>query len=104
MRNNCLRNGLLVTVAVCLLCASALASQRQPSLATDEQRSVRALISQWVEAYKNFDAERIASLETADVEVMDRFGELHLPSNRHDSAKLWSVSKSCPNRACHRRW
>jgi len=55
----------------------------------------------WVEAYLDFDAKRLAALEMSDVELMDRFGELHLPSGRNENQKVWSdcfetMSRSTP--------
>jgi len=52
--------------------------------------TIRTLISQRVEAYQDLDAKRLAALETPDVEIVDRFGELHLPSGRNENEKLWS--------------
>ena len=53
---------------------------------------VRSLISRWIEAYKALDAKRLAALETPDVQVVDRFGVLHVSSGRSDNEKLWSDS------------
>jgi uncharacterized protein (TIGR02246 family) len=61
-----------------------------PSSMPREERAVRTLMSQWVEAYADLDAKRIAALETPDVEIVDRFGELHLPSGRSENEKLWA--------------
>ena len=63
--------------------------------------AIRTLISRWVEAYQDLDAKRLAALETPDVEIVDRFGELHLPSGRNENEKLWSdafaiVSRNTP--------
>ena len=52
--------------------------------------TIRTLISQRVEAYQDLDAKRLAALETPDVEIVDRFGELHLPSGRNENEKLSS--------------
>ena len=64
-------------------------SQQSPSTATDEA-AVRALISKWVEAYRNLDAKKLAALELPNVQTIDRFGDPHLPAGRNENEKLWS--------------
>lgn len=54
-----------------------------------EERAIRTLISEWVEAYRNRDAKRLAAHETHAVEVLDRFGRLRLQSAT-ENEKLWS--------------
>jgi ketosteroid isomerase-like protein len=56
---------------------------------TRSEGEVRTLISQWVDAFEKRDYKRLAALETPDVAVVDRFGELHLPSGRHENEELW---------------
>jgi uncharacterized protein (TIGR02246 family) len=68
--------------------ADVASHQRQSS--TNEESAVRALMSQWVDAYQHLDAKRLAMLEIPDVEIVDRFGELHLPSGRDENEQLWS--------------
>ena len=70
----------------------ALASDRRPSSKPKEESVVRSLISQWIEAYKALDAKRLVALETPDVQVVDRFGVLHVSSGRNHNEKLWSDS------------
>ena len=70
----------------------ALASDQRPSSKPKEESVVRSLISQWIEAYKALDAKRLVALETPDVQVVDRFGVLHVSSGRNDNEKLWSDS------------
>jgi uncharacterized protein (TIGR02246 family) len=60
-------------------------------MASDE-RAIRSLISRWVEAFKDLDAERLAAMETSDVQAVDRFGVLHLLSGRSEDEKLWADS------------
>jgi uncharacterized protein (TIGR02246 family) len=72
-----------------LLVSPALAGGRLQSPGTTEERAVRARISEWVEAYRNLDAKRLAALETPAVEVVDRFGQVRLPS-ASENEKLWS--------------
>jgi uncharacterized protein (TIGR02246 family) len=66
------------------------ARYHRPSSTANGPDAIRALISRWVEAYQDLDAKRLAALETPDVEIVDRFGELHLPSGRNENEKLWS--------------
>ena len=80
-----------VAAAACalLLVSPAFAGGRLQSPGTTEERAVRARISEWVEAYRNLDAKRLAALETPAVEVVDRFGQLRLQSAT-ENEKLWS--------------
>ena len=81
--------GLISPVVISLV---ALASDQRPSSKPKEENVVRSLISRWIEAYKALDAKRLAALETPDVQVVDRFGVLHVSSGRSDNEKLWSDS------------
>jgi len=75
---------------VLFLAFLVFARYHRPSSTASEQDAIRTLISRWVEAYQDFDAKRLAALETPDVEIVDRFGKLHLPSGRNENEKLWS--------------
>ena len=77
-------------VWVLFLASLVFARYHRPSSTANEQDAIRMLISRWVEAYQDLDAKRLAALETPDVEIVDRFGELHLPSGRNENEKLWS--------------
>ncbi len=46
--------------------------------------------SEWVEAYQHFDAKRLAALEIPDMQTVDRFGALHVPSGRNENEPLWT--------------
>jgi hypothetical protein len=76
----------------CVLFSSfpVFAANQRPSALASEQRAIRTLMSQWAEAYRNLDAKRLAALESAQVETVDRFGELHVPSGRTGNERLWS--------------
>jgi uncharacterized protein (TIGR02246 family) len=89
MRTRGLNFAWLTITSVLFLSSSVLASH-QRQFPTNEESAVRALMSQWVDAYQHLDAKRIATLELPDVEVVDRFGELHLPSSRDENEQLWS--------------
>src|ERR1700723_3124045 len=41
-------------------------------------RTVRGLIERWCTAYGDLNEKELAALEQPDIEVVDRFGELHL--------------------------
>jgi uncharacterized protein (TIGR02246 family) len=56
----------------------------------NEEPAIRTLMSRWIEAYQDRDAKRLAALEAPDVQIVDRFGELHRPSGRKENEKLWS--------------
>jgi len=71
-----------------VLASTVFASHVQRAL-TRSDGDVRTLISQWVDSFESRDYKRLAALETPDVAVVDRFGELHLPSGRHKNEELW---------------
>ena len=89
----------LFGVCVLTLAAAIFAMRVKARPTTNEESEVRTLIFQWVDAYHNLDATRLAALEVQDVQVVDRFGELHLISGRNQNEKLWEdafeiISKS----------
>ncbi len=77
-------------VFVLLFASTLVASHKQTTSVAHEEHAIRTLISRWVEAYQELDAKRLAALETPDVQIVDRFGGLHLPSERNEDEKLWS--------------
>jgi uncharacterized protein (TIGR02246 family) len=82
----------LITAAIAgalLVASSVLVSDLWRSSRATEERAIRALISEWVEAYRNLDAKRLAAHETHAVEVVDRFGQWRLQSAT-ENEKLWS--------------
>lgn len=82
------KSSLLAAVVILLsLPASARPSRRLVS--PRDERQIRATISQWIEAYEHSDAKRLVSLEIPNVEVMDRFGTLHVLSGADENVKLW---------------
>ena len=90
MSNKFLNAGSLAIFCILLVAFSVCASHEGQHLMAGEQRAVRTLISRWVEAYRELDARRLAALETPDVVIVDRFGEVHLPHGRREAEKLWS--------------
>jgi uncharacterized protein (TIGR02246 family) len=78
-----------IACVMLLGCWSYAMGQRPPRMINDES-AVRTLILDWVEAFQECDARRLAALEIQDVETVDRFGEVHRPSGRKDNEKLWS--------------
>jgi len=89
MHDRLFKTGLLATACL-LLSASSIIAGRRPNFKASEEGAVRALMARWVEAYQHRDAKRLAALETPDVEIVDRFGEIHLPSGRDENEKFWS--------------
>jgi len=55
---------------VLFLAFLVFARYHRPSSTASEQDAIRTLISRWVEAYQDFDAKRLAALETPDVEIV----------------------------------
>ena len=76
--------------ALLLLSSSAFAGLQRPTSTAISESEVRMLIGAWIEAYQKLDAKRLTGLETPEVEIVDSFGELHLPSGRRENEKLWA--------------
>ena len=61
MRKRSLNFPWLAIISVLFLSSPGLASH-QPQSSTNEESAVRALMSQWVDAYRHLDAKRLAML------------------------------------------
>src|ERR1700720_3900386 len=53
-------------------------------------RPVRELIERWCTAYRDLNENELAALESPDVEIVDRFGELQVAKQRTDEEHFWS--------------
>jgi ketosteroid isomerase-like protein len=53
-------------------------------------RPVRELIERWCAAYGNLDEKELAALESPNIEIVDRFGELHVAKQRPDEERFWA--------------
>ena len=53
-------------------------------------RPVRELIERWCAAYGDLDEKKLAALESPNIEVVDRFGELHVAKERSDEERFWA--------------
>ena len=53
-------------------------------------RPVRALIDRWCTAYSDLNEKELAALESPDIEIVDRFGELHVAKQRPDEERFWA--------------
>jgi hypothetical protein len=52
--------------------------------------SVRGLIERWCAAYGDFNEKELAGLESPDIEIVDRFGELHVAKQQRDEERFWA--------------
>jgi hypothetical protein len=50
----------------------------------------RGLIERWCAAYGRLDEKELAALESPNIEIVDRFGELHAAKQRSDEEHFWS--------------
>ncbi len=50
----------------------------------------RDLIARWCAAYSRRDEKELAALESPNIEIVDRFGELHVAKQRTDEEQFWS--------------
>jgi ketosteroid isomerase-like protein len=53
-------------------------------------RPVRELIERWCTAYGDLNEKELAALESPDVEIVDRFGELHVAKQQTDQERFWA--------------
>jgi hypothetical protein len=53
-------------------------------------RPVRELIERWCAAYGHLDEKELAALEWPNIEIVDRFGELHVANQRLDEERFWA--------------
>jgi ketosteroid isomerase-like protein len=54
-------------------------------------RQVRALIEKWDDAYRGLNAATLASLESPDFNLVDRFGESRSPAGVAERQRLWAA-------------
>ena len=64
------------------------------------------LIERWCAAYGRLDEKELAALESPNIEIVDRFGELHVAKQRSDEEHFWSEGFEMIRRAdfhplCH---
>ena len=85
-----------------LLSSRSLDSSSPQSSTAVEERAICDLMVQWVGAYQQFDATKLAALETPDSVMIDRFGQRHLPSRRSEDDRLWSDAFDTVSRATAR--
>jgi hypothetical protein len=57
---------------------------------TIEERGVRQLIQRWCSAYSQLNPPKIAELQASEVEIVDRFGDLHRLSTSKDQELFWA--------------
>jgi hypothetical protein len=53
-------------------------------------RRLRETIARWNDAFRRLDAKSLAALETAEVEIVDRFGELHQLTAGCEKVAFWA--------------
>jgi ketosteroid isomerase-like protein len=53
-------------------------------------RPARELIERWCTAYGDLNEKELAALESPDVEIVDRFGDLHVAKQQTDEERFWA--------------
>ena len=53
-------------------------------------RAVDELIERWCAAYGDLDEKKLAALESPNIEIVDRFGEVHVAKQRPDEERFWA--------------
>ena len=56
---------------------------------TPEEQGARDLVKSWCAAYGQSDPERLAAMEMAEVEIVDRFGDWHHSTALIDRERFW---------------
>jgi len=82
-----------ICLGLLVLAAASQPENAQVIRKTETQsvrNQIRELIARWNDAYRRLDAKVLASLETVDVEIVDRFGQLHRPSDVSGREQLWA--------------
>lgn len=68
------------------------AVQARPQSSTNDEAGVKDFIARWNAAYRNLDAATLASLETADYEMIDRFGHWIKTEGPDFNERLWALT------------
>jgi hypothetical protein len=69
----------VVLAALSQLGNAQVLRRTEPLSSATEDRQIRALITRWNASYRRMEAKTLAALQTANVETIDCFGELHRP-------------------------
>lgn len=65
-------------------------TRSRSSLATtSEEEGARDLVKSWCAAYVKSDPKRLAAMEIAEVEIVDRFGDWHHSTGLMDRERFW---------------
>jgi ketosteroid isomerase-like protein len=73
---------------------SSLAQQAQTSshtrlAAIPVEKGAQDLVSSWCSAYRQSDPERLAALQTGEIEIVDRFGDWHRLIGQKSQERFW---------------
>jgi len=79
------------TVGVAVGMVVAFGAGRMLAISNDEHE-IRDFISRWNQAYTGLDAVALASMETADFELIDRFGHWIKSEGPEFNERLWSMT------------
>lgn len=82
---------MLRKLAVIAVLLSVMVSLRETAVAEDEA-GVRDFIARWNAAYTGLNAKALASLETADYEMVDRFGHWIKSEGPEFNERLWTLA------------
>jgi uncharacterized protein (TIGR02246 family) len=64
----------------------------QVQAAAQDEQGVRELMAHWNNAYHGLDAKALATLETDDFQMVDRFGEWYDSRGAAENERLWDWS------------
>ncbi len=78
-----------IVFAIALMVAAV---QARPQSATNDEAGVRDFIARWNAAYTSLDAAGLASLESADYEMVDRFGHWIKTEGPEFNERLWAMT------------
>jgi ketosteroid isomerase-like protein len=82
--------GVTVGVIVLVACQAAVAQAVKKEREAKDAREIREVMTRWNDAYRRLDAQALASLEAVNIEIVDRFGELHRLTDGSEKEAFWA--------------
>ena len=82
----------MIKTAALAITLTVAALQAHPQASKNDEAGVRDLIARWNSAYTSLDSVTLAGLETADFELVDRFGHWIKTDGPEFNERLWALT------------
>jgi len=82
----------MIRKAVLLFAVIAVVAQADAQASRNDEQGVRDFIAHWNAAYTSLDAAALAQMETADFELIDRFGHWIRTEGPGFNERLWALT------------